>query len=78
MEGYQWGRGGGEGRKGTGKKQHKWQVENRQGEVKNSIGNGEAKELICTIHEHELRWRNDGEEGVYRVEKNKEEKNVDN
>ena len=25
------------------------------GEVKNSIGNGEAKELICTIHVHELR-----------------------
>ena len=31
------------GGKGTGNK-HKWQVENRQGEVK-SIGNGEAKEL---------------------------------
>ena len=28
---------------------------NRQGEVKNSIGNGEAKELICTTHGHELR-----------------------
>ena len=31
------------------------------GEVKNSIGNGEAKELICTTHGHELRggecWR---------------------
>ena len=25
------------------------------GEVKNSIGNGEAKELICTTHGHELR-----------------------
>ena len=25
------------------------------GEVKNSIGNGEARELICTIHGHELR-----------------------
>ena len=23
-------------------------------EVKNSIGNGEAKELICTTHGHEL------------------------
>ena len=31
------------------------------GEVKNSIGNGEAKELICTTHGHELRWgRNAG------------------
>ena len=25
------------------------------GEVKNSIGNGEAKEHICTTHGHELR-----------------------
>ena len=28
---------------------------NRQGEVKNSIGNGEAKELTCMTHGHELR-----------------------
>ena len=27
----------------------------RQGEIKNSIGNGEAKELICMTHGHELR-----------------------
>ena len=33
---------------------------NRQGEVKNSIGNGESKELICMTHGHELRWRNAG------------------
>ena len=26
------------------------------GEVKNSIGNGKDKELICTTHGHELRW----------------------
>ena len=32
----------------------------RQGKVKNSIGNGEAKELICTTHGHELRWRGCG------------------
>ena len=32
--------------KGTGNKKHEWQVQNRQGEVKNSIGNVEAKELI--------------------------------
>ena len=25
------------------------------GDVKNSIGNGEAKELICMTHGHELR-----------------------
>ena len=43
------------GGKGTGNKKHKWQVQNRQGEAKNSIGNAEAKELICTTHGHELR-----------------------
>ena len=37
--------GGGESGKGTENKQHKWQVENRQGEGKNSIGNVEAKNL---------------------------------
>ena len=35
------------GGKGTENKKHKWQVENRQGEGKNNIGNVEAKELIC-------------------------------
>ena len=40
------------GGKGTENKQYKWQVENRQREVKNSIGNVEAKELICTTHGH--------------------------
>ena len=39
--------GGGDRGEGTENKQHKWQVENRQGEVKNTIGNVEAKELIC-------------------------------
>ena len=39
------------------------------GDIKNSIGNREAKELICTIHGHELRggmlesWRCRAEEG---------------
>ena len=37
-----WERGG----KGTENKQHKWWVEDRQGEVKNSIGNVEVKEHI--------------------------------
>ena len=41
--------------KGTENKQHKWQVENRQGEVKNSTGNVEAKELTHMIYGHELR-----------------------
>ena len=27
----------------------------KQGDVKNSMGNGEAKELICMIHGRELR-----------------------
>ena len=31
--------GGGEKGKGTENKQHKWQVQNSQGEVKNGIGN---------------------------------------
>ena len=35
----------------------------RQGEVKNSIGNGEAKELICTTHGQELRLGNAGGSG---------------
>ena len=34
-----------------------WQVQNRQGDVKNSMGNGEAKEHIRSIHGHELRRR---------------------
>ena len=50
-EGERWG-------KGTENKQHKWQVENRQREVKNSIGNVEAKELISVTHGHELQGGN--------------------
>ena len=52
------GRGRGQkGGKGTGNKKHNWQVQNRQGEVKNSTGNGEAKELICMTQGHEQRGR---------------------
>ena len=47
---------------------------NRQGEVKNNMGNREAKELICTTHGHELRgvgnagrWRGaTGQRGIKR------------
>ena len=46
---------GKDGEKDTGNKKHKWQVKNRQGEVKNSMGNGEAKEVVCVTHGHELR-----------------------
>ena len=51
------------GENGSGNKKHKWSVQNRQGEVKNSIGNGEAKERTCMTQGHELRWGNgDGRE----------------
>ena len=47
------------------------------GEVKNSIGNVEAKELICMIHGHELsRGGNAGGRGQCRVEGNKGEKKM--
>ena len=39
------------------------QVENRQGYVKNSIGNGEAKELTCMTHTDRTKgdcWREEG------------------
>ena len=35
-------------------KKHNWYIQNRQGDVNNSIGNGEAKELLCMTHIHEL------------------------
>ena len=74
MEGYQQGgRGGYNVGDSTGNKKHKWQVQNRQMEIKNSMGNGEAKELICTTLGHELRWGNDGEQ-VTRWRGNKGEK----
>ena len=56
MEGYQRGVGGEEWGKGTGNKKHKLQVQNRQGEVKNSMGNEEAGELTGMSHGHDLRW----------------------
>ena len=34
-----------------------------KGDVKNSIGNGEAKELTCMTHGHELREGIAGENG---------------
>ena len=45
MEGYQWGGGGENGENCTGNKKHN-KYKSRQGMVKNSIGNGEAQELI--------------------------------
>ena len=55
MKSQQWGEAGENREKGTGNKKHNWQAQNRQGEVKNSIGNGEAKELMCITYGHELR-----------------------
>ena len=63
MEGYQWrGRG-----KVGGKVQGVRSINGRykiDGEVMNSIENGEAKELICMTHGHELSggdcWREEG------------------
>ena len=57
MEGYQWGgeEEGGNLGKDMGNKEHKQQVQNRQEQVKNRMGNGEAKEFICMTHGHELR-----------------------
>ena len=78
MEAYQWGRRG-EWGKGTGNKKHKLQIENRLGEVKNSIGNGEAKEYICMTHGHALRRVGEGQWEVgCRAEGNKREKKWDN
>ena len=60
MEDYQWG----EGRGGVGEKVRGIRSINGRykidGEVKNSMKNGEAKELICMIHGRELKWGNDG------------------
>ena len=36
----------------------------KSGEVRNSIGKVEAKELIYMTHGYELRWGNDGGRGV--------------
>ena len=55
MEGYRWGDGGTEWGEGIGNKKDNWQAQNRQGEVKNSVKNGVAKELICMICGHEVR-----------------------
>ena len=45
-------------------------------DVKNSIGNGEAKEFICTSHRHELRRGTMLGWGGCREKGDKEEKNI--
>ena len=47
---------------------------NRQGEVKKSIGNGEAKEFICMTHGHELREGTAGRNGSTGYRRAKREK----
>ena len=42
------------------------------------MGNGEAKELICTTHGQELRWENDGGRRVQDGRRIKGRKNWDN
>ena len=49
--------------KGTENKQHRRQVENRQGEGKNTVGNVEARELTSMTHGHELQGGNVGRRG---------------
>ena len=51
-------------------------MENRQGEGKNSIGNVEAKGLICMTHGHELRGEECWWERGCRAEGNKGKKKM--
>ena len=67
MEGYQW-RGARVGGKGRENKKHNW-ISTKvfvliQGEGKNNIGNGEAKELTYMSHGHELKWEGAGGRSV--------------
>ena len=55
-------------KKGTGNKKHNWYVQNRQGEGKNSIGNGKANELTYMTHRHELRGEGNVGGWGYRAE----------
>lgn len=50
---------------------HNWQAQNREGDVKNRIGNAEAKELTYTTHGHELRRKNSWREWGYQEESGK-------
>ena len=59
------------GENGTRNEKHNWQAQNKQGEVKNSTGNGKAKELVCTTHGYELRWGKMLEGRGYSVEREK-------
>ena len=64
------------GGKGTENKKHNWQVQNEQWEVKDSIGSGDAKELLCVMHGHELNGGNAGGWECCSVERDKGEKKM--
>ena len=51
-------------------------MENRQEEGKNSVGNVEAKELLCITDGHELKAEECWREWGYRVEGEKREKKM--
>ena len=66
MEGYQRGAGRiGEQVQGIRSINGRYKIDR---EVKNNIENGEAKELTCTTHGHELRGAECWRAGVYKVE----------
>ena len=48
----------------------------RQREVKKSIGNGQAKELICRTHGHDLSGRGNADESGVQVKGRKGEKKM--
>ena len=47
---------GGMGEEVRGLRSTDMQLQNRHGDVKFSIGNGVARELICMTHGHEQSW----------------------
>ena len=78
MEGCQW---GGRGEEWGEKVQGLRSIIGRNkvyGEIKNSIGNLESKELTCMTHGHELRVGHCWREGGCRAERDKGEKKWDN
>ena len=70
MEGYQRGEGGGEwGKKVQGIRSINGRQKIRQRQV-NSIGNGQAKELVCMTYGYELRWGESWREVEWRAKEN--------
>ena len=62
LDGYQLG--GSRGRMGEKVQELRstyWQVQNRQGDVKKTVGNRVAKELVCITHGHEISQGRNGQ-----------------